>query len=133
MISDTAWRRFFVGNYDGAAMRTPAGKECRFYYQDFHRGRSEQVCRLIEKNPRSPAWRPKDCANCPVPEILQANSSPHLVLEATVKKGILGFGRQVEVAAFCSRHLVEVAQPQVGCPQCAREKPGLEDLFNLEE
>lgn len=114
-------------------MRTPAGKECRFYYQNFHRGRSEQECRLIQNNPRSPAWRPKDCFECPVPDILRANSSPDLVLEGTVKKGLLGMNRHVEVKAFCSRHLVDVEQPEVGCPLCAKERPGLQQLFGEED
>jgi hypothetical protein len=52
-----------------------------------------------------------------------------LVLEGTVKKGFLGFNRRVEVTAFCSRHLVDVDSPAVGCPQCARERPGFQELF----
>ena len=111
-------------------MLTPAGRECRFYYQDYHRGHSEEDCRLIRSNTRSPSWEPKDCSNCPVPDILQANSSPDLVLEATVKSGILGLGRKVEVSAFCSRHLIDVEKPEVGCPQCAMERPGLRELFD---
>jgi hypothetical protein len=111
-------------------MITPAGKECRFYYEDFYRGSSEQLCRLIRNNPRSPSWQPKDCSNCPVPEILRANSSPDLVLEGIVKKGVLGMNRHVAVKAFCSRHLVDVESPEVGCPQCAMEKPGLRELFD---
>jgi hypothetical protein len=114
-------------------MRTPAGKECRFYYQNFHRGHSDQECRLIMANPRSPDWRIHDCANCPVPEILLANSSPDLVLEGTVKSGLLGFNRRVEVSAFCSKHLIDVSTPHVGCPQCALEKPGLAQLFSEDE
>ncbi|MBK7217064.1 MAG: hypothetical protein IPH95_08415 [Candidatus Promineofilum sp.] len=54
---------------------------------------------------------------------------PNLVLEATVKPGILGIGRHVEVRAFCSRHLIDVEKPEVGCPQCAAERPGLRELF----
>ncbi|MFO7663139.1 MAG: hypothetical protein R6X18_11165 [Chloroflexota bacterium] len=111
-------------------MITPAGKECRFYYQDYFRGRSEQECRLIKANPRSPEWLPKDCATCPVPDILQANSSPDLILEATVKSGIFGINRHVSVYAFCSRHLIDVKEPQVGCPQCAAERPGLREFFD---
>src|SRR5688572_8219728 len=30
----------------GIIMRTPAGKECDFYYEDFHRGRELQECRI---------------------------------------------------------------------------------------
>lgn len=110
-------------------MITPAGKECRFYYQNFHRGRSTQECRLLQANPRSEEWRLNDCSQCPVPDILQANSSPDLVLEGTIKKGFLGFSRRVLVTAFCSKHLIDVANPSVGCPQCAKEKPGLSQLF----
>ncbi len=110
-------------------MITPAGKECRFYYQDYHRGRAEQICRLIEANPSSADWQPKDCAQCPVPDILLANSSPDLVLQATVKKGLFGLNRHVEVSAFCSRHLIDVPRPHVGCAACANEKPGLQELF----
>ena len=84
-------------------MITPAGKECRFYYQDYFRGRSEQECRLIKANPRSPKWRPKDCATCPVPDILIAN---------------------------CSLHLIDVEKPEAGCPKCAAERPGLRELFD---
>jgi hypothetical protein len=110
-------------------LKTPAGKECRFYYQNFHRGRSDQECRLIQANSRSPEWRPKDCFNCPVPDILRANSSPDLVLEGTVRKGFLGLNRRVEVMAFCSRHLIDVPRPEIGCPRCAAERPGLGSLF----
>jgi hypothetical protein len=106
-------------------MRTPAGQECQFYYQDFHRGASTQECRLIDANLNSEAWKPADCATCPVPGILLANSSPNLILQATIKKGFLKLNRRVEVRASCSRHLIEVAEPHIGCPQCAREKPGL--------
>ncbi len=87
---------------------------------------------MIDANQRSPGWRPQDCSNCPVPEILQANSSPDLVLEGTVKSGVLGFNRRVEVKAFCSKHLIDVPTPHVGCPQCALEKPGLHALFGGE-
>ncbi len=81
-------------------------------------------------NSRSPEWHPKDCAQCPVPEILAANSNPNLVLEATVKKGVLSLvGRRVEVHAFCSKHLVDVPTPQAGCRQCAAERPGLREIL----
>jgi hypothetical protein len=110
-------------------MRTPAGQECRFYYQDFHRGSSTQECRLIDANPNSEAWKPGDCSDCPVPGILLANSSPNLILEAAIKKGFLGFNRRIELQASCSRHLVNVSEPHIGCPKCAREKPGLRELF----
>jgi hypothetical protein len=110
-------------------MRTPAGKECRFYYQDFHRGASEQECRLVEGNINSAAWKPKDCNECPVPDILLANNDPNLVLEATIKKGVLRMGRKIEVRAYCSKHLIDVKDPHIGCPKCAAERPGIRDLL----
>ncbi len=110
-------------------MITPAGTECRFYYQDFFRGRSEQECRLVKGNSRSAEWKPSDCEQCPVPAILQANSSPNLVLEGTIKKGMLGLNRHMEVTAFCSKHLIDVPKPHVGCIKCAEERPGLQELF----
>ena len=111
-------------------MINPDGKECRFYYQDFHRGRDEQECRLAKANPKSAEWAVKICTGCPVPDILASNSDPNLVLEGTISKGFVGFGRKMEVKAFCSKHLIDLPNPQTGCPQCAKEKPGLAELFS---
>ena len=74
-------------------MKTPANKECKFYYADFHRGRNVQECRLIGKNPESKPWQPKHCNICQVPDILRANSSDSLKLEATVESKWFGFRR----------------------------------------
>ncbi len=109
-------------------MRTPAGKECRYYYEDFHRGRNKQECRLLKNQPGSP-WRPSDCAKCPVPEILWANASEDLSLEAEVKLGLLGLGRRVEVTSTCVKHNVQVSDPYIGCEQCAADRPDLADIL----
>ena len=76
-------------------MRTPAGKECRHYYEDYYRGRETQECRLIQANPASLRWKPSDCVKCPVPDILNANSSSDMQLQLTVKPRLLGLGRQL--------------------------------------
>lgn len=109
-------------------MRTPAGKECRYYYQDFHRGRNIQECRLIKDNPESRRWQPQDCAKCPVPDILNANSSKDLQLTLTVKTAPLGLFRRLEVTAHCLRHNIPIEDSYTGCPKCNAERPGL-DLF----
>jgi hypothetical protein len=109
-------------------MITPAGDECRFYYEDYHRGRSKQECRLIGRNPDSEPWEPSLCASCPVPGILQANASPHLALEGKVVRRFF-LSKRVEVYAVCSRHLVELRDPHVGCAQCAGENPGAEVIL----
>lgn len=109
-------------------MRTPAGKDCPHYYEDFNRGRRLRECRLIQANPVSMRWVPGDCGRCPVPDILNANASPDLELRLTVRPRLLGFGRKLEVTASCLKHRSLVADPFVGCPQCNAERPGL-DVF----
>jgi hypothetical protein len=107
-------------------MITPAGTECRYYYADYFRGRERQECRLIAQNPQSEAWRPDLCKNCPGPGILRANACPNLVLEGHVKRGFLGLTRRMEVGAVCSKYLVEVDKPHVGCGHCHEERAGAE-------
>jgi hypothetical protein len=110
-------------------MQTPAGTECAHYYEDFNRGRAIQICRLAQANRESLAWEPQDCSGCPVPEILRANGSPELELQLTIQRGFLGLGRKLEVSASCSKHLIEVKEPRVGCPLCNAERPGLAALL----
>ena len=110
-------------------MITPAGDECHFYYEDFHRGRSTQECRLIARNPESEPWQPSLCASCPVPGILRANASPHLALEGKLVRRFF-FSKRVEVYAVCSRHLIELDDPHIGCPQCRSEAPGAQAIFH---
>ena len=107
-------------------MRTPAGKECRHYYQDFNRGRELQECRLIKYNPASLPWRPGDCRDCPVPEILNANASPHMELTLTIVPKFVGLGRRKQISATCTRHHIDITVPYVGCPECNSERPGLD-------
>jgi hypothetical protein len=113
-------------------MRTPAGKECRYYYEDFNRGRNTQTCRLIERNRESPPWKPGLCQTCPVPEMLRANACPNLVLDAHVSKRLLGLVQRVEVSGWCSKHFLEVDDPAVGCGHCHEEqdRPSIFDLLN---
>lgn len=105
-------------------MRTPAGRLCDFYYEDFHRGRDVQECR-IPKGERSAPWRPEYCAKCPVPDILRANASPNMELQLTIKSTMLGFAKRMVVDAWCKRHDIPIADPFVGCPRCNEERPGL--------
>lgn len=101
-------------------MRTPAGTECRYYYEDFHRGREQQECRLILANRASLPWKPTYCAKCPVPAILRANGSAHLRLELTVRKRF-GLFTSLDVRAHCARHAADIADPYRGCDACASE------------
>ncbi len=105
-------------------MRTPAGQECRFYFEDYYRGRSKQECRLLAYPSRPERWTPDLCRACPVPAILRANACPNMVLEARIEKRFLGLRKQVRVDAFCLEHKCEVAEPMVGCGHCHEYRPG---------
>lgn len=109
-------------------MRTPAGKECPHYYEDYYRGREVQECRLVKDDPESLKWKPTDCSKCPIPDILNANASKDLSLNLSIKPGVLGFGRRIEATAHCVKHQVDIEDPYIGCPQCNAERPGL-DIF----
>lgn len=124
-----------MGSYlHGAArMRTPAGKDCRYYIQDFHRGNSLQECRLQKENPASLRWKPDDCLKCPVPDILRANASPNLQLTLTLSSKFLGMGRSLTVTAACAKHHKPIADPMVGCAQCNAERPGLDAFLSALE
>jgi hypothetical protein len=98
-------------------VRTPAGSECPFYFEDFHRGRQKQECRLLPASAQR-AWSPNLCARCSVPRIVLANACPHLVLEARVAAGPLGIGRRMQVSASCTRSLTGVREPEIGCGHC---------------
>ena len=109
-------------------MKTPAGKDCPEYYQDFHRQRHKQECRLANRNPRSARWHPGDCGRCTVPDILRANASERMALTLTIRPGFVGIGRANAVTAHCTRHDIPIPDPFVGCPKCNEERPGF-DIF----
>lgn len=104
-------------------MRTPAETECHFYYEDYYRGRELQECRLVARNRTSERWTPDLCKTCRVPRILQANACPNMILEARVVRRF-GLLRRVQIKAFCTLQMSEVADPMVGCGQCHRHRPG---------
>ena len=114
-------------------MRTPAGTECKHYYEDFHRDHNVQECRLIKQNIESLAWHPSDCLKCPIPGILNANASPYLELKLTVKSKFLGMKRQAVVTASCIKHKKPIDDVFVGCSQCNQERPSLNLFWNALE
>ena len=116
----------------GVEVKTPYGFECRFYYEDFYRGRAKQECRLIERNPTSERWELSLCRNCPVPSILRANACPNMALEGKVVKRFLGLMRRVEVYAVCTLTATEVQEPHIGCGQCHLHRPGAA-ILNAQE
>jgi hypothetical protein len=96
-------------------MRTPYGKECTYYYEDFRRGRELQECRLLGKHA---GWEPPLCKDCPVPGILLANACPEMSLRGEVASGLLGLRHRVEVSTFCRKSGEAGFDPHTGCSQC---------------
>ncbi len=99
-------------------MRTPAGKECRYFYGDYYRGRKHEECRLLAAASPPQAWSNDLCFSCPVPDILNANSCSHLVLEPRVDRPFPFLRRQVHIQAHCNKTHRSVAEPKVGCGEC---------------
>jgi hypothetical protein len=100
-------------------MPAPAWKpNCEFYFEDYHRGRERQECRLLARNGRTQGWSVSLCRSCSVPRIRRANRCPNMILDARISGGFLGLGRRVMVEAFCTRTMREVKEPMVGCGEC---------------
>jgi hypothetical protein len=99
-------------------MRTPAGKECRFFYGDYHRGRNNEDCRLLSSATPPQHWTRDMCFKCPVPDILQANACAHMSLQPRVTRPFPFIKRRVEVLAVCSSSQRQGFDPHLGCGDC---------------
>ena len=99
-------------------MKTPYGKECKFYYDDYARGHATQECRLLANNPEAEKWFPALCQTCPVPDILRVNQCPQLHLYARVGKTLFGLSKKVVVEGFCERYFLETHDLRAGCGHC---------------
>jgi hypothetical protein len=98
-------------------MRTPAGKECKYFYGDYFRGRSTEECRLLQV--AQERWGPDLCRSCPVPEVLRANACQFLQLRGSVTRPVgAAFQRRVRITAFCGKVGRPVAEPEIGCGEC---------------
>ena len=98
-------------------MKTPAGKECPWFYGDYYRGRNVEECRLLIAS--SQRWTRDLCMTCPGPAIVRANSCEFMKLHASVTRPITAiFQRRVQVSAYCEKVHHGVAEPQIGCGEC---------------
>ena len=98
-------------------MKTPAGRECPYFYGDYYRGRNVEECRLLKA--QGETWTRDLCSTCPVPAIALANSCQHMKLQAKVVRPISAiFQRRVQVSAYCEKTERDVAEPQIGCGEC---------------
>jgi hypothetical protein len=97
-------------------MRTPAGKECRYFYGDYHRGRKVEECRLLES--ADFVWIPYLCDKCPIPEILLANACENMEFKPMLERPFFFLKPIVRVSAFCTKNNIPVDEPRIGCGQC---------------
>ncbi len=100
-------------------MKTPDGRECPYYYADFHRrSPGVEICRLLQGTPDADEWTSDYCRTCPVPEIRRANACPHMTLKGRIGRRYFWERRRVLVEASCSRSAGPVTNPYVGCGKC---------------
>jgi hypothetical protein len=98
-------------------MRTPAGKECKYFYGDYYRGRNTEECRLLKAYDLH--WTPDLCKTCPVPGIQLANACEFLKLRPSIARPVMAaFQRRVQVSAYCEKTHRDVAEPYIGCGEC---------------
>ena len=98
-------------------MRTPAGKECKYFYGDYFRGRNVEECRLLKAT--GERWTRDLCRTCPVPGVLQANACEFLQLRGAVARPFATlFQRRVQITAYCDKVQRAVAEPHIGCGEC---------------
>lgn len=114
-------------------MRTPFGSECRFYYEDYHRGRDTQECHLVQQSSSRGNWSSQLCKRCPLPIIQQSNSCDNMVLSGQVRNGFLGLMRSMKISSYCSKAGNNVEEPQIGCGQCHADNPILGALTELDQ
>lgn len=98
-------------------MRTPAGKECKYFYGNYFRGRHTEECRLLRDSGQR--WEASLCSTCPVPDVLRANACEFMRFRADVKRSLAtGLRRRVQISAYCEKAGRDVAEPEIGCGQC---------------
>jgi len=105
-------------------MRTPAGKECRYFYGDYYRGRNREECRLLSEAVPPLGWKPEYCFTCPLPEIGMANACEHMILEPRLARRFPFTKAQVSVRTSCSKTGRADFDPHIGCGECHR-LPGI--------
>jgi len=99
-------------------MQTPAGKECRYFYGDYYRGRNHEECRLlVDESPPLP-WNSDLCNTCPVPEILLANACESMVITPKLERKFPFLRQQVQIKIHCTKSNRSGFDPHIGCGQC---------------
>jgi len=97
-------------------MLTPAGKECRYFYGDYHRGRKNEECRLLDST--NLRWLPYLCEKCPIPDIILANACEYIEFHPRLVKPLIFMKPQVRISTYCIKSNSPVEEPRIGCGQC---------------
>lgn len=97
-------------------MQTPAGKECRYFYGDYYRGREHEECRLLLDT--TDVWFPELCSKCPVPDILLANACEHMRFDPSLRRPFFILRPEIHIDTYCSKCQCDVNEPRIGCGQC---------------
>jgi hypothetical protein len=100
------------------SMKTPAGKECRYFFGDYYRGRSREESRLLDSTTPPLPWKPALCETCPVPDILMSNACDHLILQPRLARPFPYIRQQVEVSTACTKTQRSRFDPHIGCGEC---------------
>jgi hypothetical protein len=99
-------------------MKTPAGKECRYFYGDYYRGRHHEECRLLLSASPPLSWKPAMCVECPVPGILFANACQDMQLEPFLSRPFPFLKQQVGIRTFCQKNGRRGFDAHIGCGEC---------------
>ena len=92
-------------------MKTTYGKECRFFYGDYYRGRNFEECRLLTDSDKH-QWELIFCKNCPVPGILINNGCQYMVLSGKMKRSHCS--KRIEGSGDCTKARSEGKERKVG-------------------
>jgi hypothetical protein len=114
-------------------MRTPAGKECRYFYGDYYRGKSQEECRLLDSADPPMRWKPALCKTCPVPDILMANACEYLQLEPRLVRTLPIGKQQVQVRPFCTKTGRSGFDAHIGCGECHPLPPAFNNILPDDE
>lgn len=99
-------------------MQTPAGKECKYFYGDYYRGRSHEECRLLNSTTPPLPWSRDLCNDCPVPDITLANACQYMALLPRLERPFPFLKRQVKISTFCEKTSRKNFDPHIGCGEC---------------
>ncbi len=102
-------------------MKTPDGRECKFFYGDYYRGRNFEECRALSNPKDKKNWTSQLCSGCPLPDYLRHNSCQNLVYSVFIGKVL--FKQRMKVKAWCSKSHELVRDPNIGCGHCHELDP----------